>query len=64
LFRWSVLYPDRDGDTVGAPPRTVQCIGESLPRGYSIYGDDVNDDDPTQRVDVEQDELDEFILEL
>ncbi|QRN96548.1 hypothetical protein JRI60_47395 [Archangium violaceum] len=64
LFRWSVLYPDKDSDGAGAPPRVIQCIGESLPLGHSIYGDDVNDADPSRQVDAEQDEEDELILEL
>jgi hypothetical protein len=64
LFRWAVLYPDHDGDGVGAPPRQVLCIGTSVPGGMSIFGDDANDNDPGQHVDDEEDELVELLLDL
>ncbi|WNG61867.1 hypothetical protein F0U59_49530 [Archangium gephyra] len=47
LFLWRVLYPDRDGDGVGAPPRTVMCLDDGpVPPGYSIYGFDPDDSRP------------------
>ncbi|RKH39730.1 hypothetical protein [Corallococcus sicarius] len=64
LFRWAVLYPDKDGDGVGAPPRQVECIGQTVPAGLSLYGDDDNDQDPGQQVDEEQFEDLELILDL
>ena len=42
-----VLYPDQDGDGIGAPPRTIQCLGDALPGGFSIFGWDQDDHDPT-----------------
>lgn len=45
LRRWVVLYRDLDGDGVGAGPRSVQCLGDSLPAGWSILGYDVDDAD-------------------
>lgn len=51
LFWWRVLYPDRDGDGVGASPREVHCLGLSgPPAGYSPYGWDSNDADPGQQL--------------
>jgi len=46
LWRWVVLYPDADGDGIGAPPRSVQCLGASLPPGFSIQGWDSDDTNP------------------
>ncbi|RYZ46724.1 MAG: hypothetical protein EOO72_01335 [Myxococcaceae bacterium] len=64
LYRWMVLYPDRDGDGVGAPPRQVSCIGQAIPGGLSVYGDDTDDQDPVRQEDP--DEADEvgLILDL
>jgi hypothetical protein len=45
-WRWVVLYPDGDGDGVGAPPRTIPCLGATLPAGFSVYGWDPDDRDP------------------
>jgi hypothetical protein len=45
-WAWTVLYPDRDGDGVGAPPREVQCLGSAIPPGYSIFGWDTDDANP------------------
>ncbi len=47
LYRWVVLYPDGDGDGVGAPPRIIPCLGDALPAGYSIFGWDPDDGDPS-----------------
>jgi hypothetical protein len=46
LTRFMALYPDDDGDGVGAYPYEVLCIGEEIPEGFSRYGDDANDRDP------------------
>lgn len=54
LWRWVVLYPDADGDGVGAPPRVVQCLGATLPPGYSLYGWDVDDSNPSATADPDE----------
>jgi hypothetical protein len=41
-----VVYPDRDGDGVGAPPRQISCLGEPIPPGFSTAGWDDDDGDP------------------
>jgi len=64
LFRWVVLYADRDGDAVGAGARSVPCLGAALPSGFSRLGYDVDDGDPALSEDSEQDELDAFVLGL
>lgn len=46
LWRWTVLYPDADGDGIGAPPREIRCLGESIPPGYSLQGWDESPGDP------------------
>jgi hypothetical protein len=46
LYRWVVLYPDLDGDGIGAPPRDIQCLGATIPDGLSLFGWDENDRDP------------------
>jgi hypothetical protein len=45
-FHWRVLYPDADGDGVGASPRVVPCLGTEMPTGHSIFGFDPDDTDP------------------
>jgi hypothetical protein len=45
-WRTLVLYPDHDGDGVGTPPRATACRGADLPAGYSLFGDDEDDNDP------------------
>jgi hypothetical protein len=47
LFRWMVLYPDLDGDGVGTRPRSILCVGEAVPAGWSRLGYDVDDTDPS-----------------
>lgn len=42
---WTVLYPDQDGDGVGARPRSVTCIGDAVPAGWSRLGYDADDAD-------------------
>jgi hypothetical protein len=60
LLGWAVLYEDGDGDGVGAGPRSIPCIGASIPDGQSIHGDDADDGDPL----IQTDEDDESELEL
>ncbi|MCP3166940.1 hypothetical protein [Myxococcus qinghaiensis] len=62
--RWLVLYPDLDGDGVGAEPRQIPCLGAALPPGMSIYGYDVDDHDPEVTKSMEDDLHVELILEL
>ncbi|MFY0583038.1 hypothetical protein ACN28S_59980 [Cystobacter fuscus] len=62
-FLWRVLYPDRDGDGVGTPPRVVLCLDDGpTPPGYSIYGFDPDDSDPASRDPADESELDEFLF--
>lgn len=53
--RWVVLYPDLDGDGVGAEPRQIPCLGAALPPGMSLHGYDVDDSDPEVNMDAEDD---------
>lgn len=46
LYRWVILYEDKDGDGVGAPPRWIPCLGATVPAGWSIFGHDADDADP------------------
>ena len=62
LLAWAVLYEDGDGDEVGAGPRSVLCVGISLPEGQSIHGDDADDQDPVIQTDGEDDDELELIL--
>jgi hypothetical protein len=55
--RWVVLYRDQDGDGVGGRPRTILCLGEALPSGWSRLGYDVADLDPSRVSDPEDDVL-------
>ncbi len=65
LFLWRVLYPDRDGDGVGASPREVRCLGSGpLPAGYSLDGWDSNDGDPDQQLTAEDRYAQELLLGL
>lgn len=44
LHRWVPLYRDQDdGDGVGAGPRSIQCLGDTLPAGWSLLGFDPDD---------------------
>jgi hypothetical protein len=63
LWAWTILYPDHDGDHVGAPPRQIQCLGKTIPDGMSIYGDDDNDNDPNVQIDEEGDEAFRIVLQ-
>ncbi|HWN71254.1 MAG TPA: hypothetical protein VNM90_26635 [Haliangium sp.] len=57
LTRFVLLYPDQDGDGVGAPPRAILCLGASIPPGLSIHGYDRDDTDPGVTEDPEEDAL-------
>lgn len=46
LYRWVVLYRDLDGDGVGAGTRTIPCLGEAIPEGFSTGGYDADDSNP------------------
>lgn len=58
---FAVLYPDLDGDGIGAPPRQVRCIGATVPPGLSRGGFDDDDTDPAV-IEVDDDELDLLLL--
>lgn len=63
LFLWRVLYPDKDGDGVGVPPRLVLCLDDGpVPSGYSIYGFDPDDSDPRTAYPPEDPELEVLLL--
>lgn len=47
LFQWVVAYPDQDGDGIGAPPRSILCVGAALPAGWARAGYDADDRDPS-----------------
>ncbi len=64
LFLWRVLYPDKDGDGVGVPPRVVMCLGDGpIPSGYSIYGFDPDDSKPGVAFPPEELELEVLLLD-
>jgi hypothetical protein len=56
LTHLAVLYPDLDGDGVGAPPRQITCIGTAIPSGLSRGGHDDDDTDPDV-IEVDDDDL-------
>lgn len=56
----ALLYPDQDGDGVGATPRQILCIGAPPPPGFAPGGYDDDDGDPGV---IEADE-DDLVLEL
>ncbi|QRK12380.1 hypothetical protein JQX13_21555 [Archangium violaceum] len=63
LYLWRVLYPDNDGDGVGAPPRVVMCHNDGpVPPGYSIYGFDPDDSNPLVSDEAEDPELEAILL--
>jgi len=57
LLRWVVVYRDQDGDGVGARPRSITCLGEAIPTGWSRLGYDVDDLDPSVASDPAADDL-------
>jgi len=62
LTRYVVLYPDGDGDGVGRTPSVIQCLGATLPEGFSTGGYDIDDGDPAVIEDEEEDDLVDLIL--
>ena len=46
---WSV-FPDNDGDGVGAGGRETVCAGTVLPEGYSLQDGDCDDEDSERRM--------------
>ena len=60
-----LTYPDLDGDGVGAAPRSIQCLGASLPPGRRLGGYDEDDADPAviTTEDSDDDELDLILLD-
>ena len=58
VLRFAVLYPDQDGDGVGASPRQVLCLDTSDPAGLVSRGYDEDDSDPAV---IESDELAELL---
>jgi hypothetical protein len=58
LTRWVVLYPDHDGDGVGAPPRAIECLGATIPDGMSTRGYDEDDNDKTV---IETEDFDDLL---
>jgi hypothetical protein len=59
--RLVVLYPDQDGDGVGATPRQILCIGATPPQGFALRGYDDDDADPLV---IEADDDDIVLLEI
>jgi hypothetical protein len=56
----ALLYPDQDGDGVGATPRQILCIGATPPQGFAPGGYDEDDGDPAV-IETDDDEL-ELVL--
>jgi len=61
LTHVEVLYPDQDGDGVGATPRQVLCIGAALPAGLTRGGYDDDDSDPAV-IEADDEELELLVL--
>jgi hypothetical protein len=59
VHRLALVYPDLDGDGVGATPRQIRCIGAAPPPGFARGGYDEDDGDPgvieTDEADLELD---------
>jgi hypothetical protein len=62
LTHLAVLYPDQDGDGVGAPPRVLECIGTTVPEGFARGGYDDDDTDPMVIETEDSDDLLERLL--
>lgn len=58
VHRIAIVYPDVDGDGVGATPRQIRCIGTAPPPGFATTGYDEDDGDPA----VIEDEADDLLL--
>ena len=54
---WVFIYADQDGDGVGSSHRFLYCKGDTIPAGYSPYGDDPDDNDPNKKIDDDLDDL-------
>ncbi|WP_434299071.1 hypothetical protein [Corallococcus exiguus] len=63
-YRWTYLYRDQDADGVGATPRQMTCIGQSVLAGWSRYGDDSDDHDAAVQTDEAAEEELSLILDL
>ncbi len=59
-YRWVVMHRDLDGDGIGAGPRSVFCLGNCLPPGWSIFGYDPDDGDPAVQSSEDDDLLAQF----
>jgi hypothetical protein len=62
VTHFAVLYPDQDGDGVGAPPRQVLCLGAAIPAGLVPGGYDEDDTDPAVIETEDFDDLLDIIL--
>jgi hypothetical protein len=62
LTHFAVLYPDNDGDGVGASPRQVLCLGATVPAGLVTGGYDEDDNDPAVIETEDFDDLLDLIL--
>jgi len=47
----------QDGDGVGAPPRSIPCLGATVPAGWVLRGYDPDDLDPAVTGDEQVDDL-------
>ncbi|NOK18291.1 hypothetical protein [Corallococcus carmarthensis] len=63
-YRWIYLYRDQDADGVGATPRQMTCLGPALLAGWSLYGDDTDDNDAAVQTDEAAEEELSLILDL
>lgn len=57
----AVLYPDQDGDGVGAPPRQILCIGAQPPAGLVRRGYDEAAADPAV-IETDEDDEEELLV--
>jgi hypothetical protein len=57
VHRVAIIYPDVDGDGVGATPRQIWCIAAAPPAGFASTGYDEDDGDPAVIEDEEADLL-------
>ncbi|RKG98924.1 hypothetical protein [Corallococcus carmarthensis] len=63
-YRWTYLYRDQDADGVGATPRQMTCLGPAVLAGWSLYGDDTDDNDAAVQTDEAAEEELSLILDL
>jgi hypothetical protein len=60
VHSWLLVFRDVDGDGVGAGPPSWLCVDRATtrpPPGWSLYGDDANDADPSVGPDEDDDDL-------